>query len=75
MHQSTTGAPTGSKIMIAGDWATAYRIVDRMGMSAEIVSHLVGANHRPTGQRGIFCWWRTGAAVVAQNALRYLESK
>jgi HK97 family phage major capsid protein len=75
MHQSTTSPPTGSKIMIGGDWATAYRVVDRMGMSAEIVSHLVGANHRPTGQRGIFCWWRTGAAVVAQNALRYLESK
>jgi HK97 family phage major capsid protein len=75
MVAATTGTATGGKIMIGGDWATAYRVVDRLGMSAEIVQHLVGTNHRPAGQRGIFVWWRTGAAVVAQNALRYLESK
>jgi HK97 family phage major capsid protein len=66
---------TGSKVVVGGDWATAYRIVDRLGMSVEIVQHLVGANHRPTGQRGVYVWWRTGAAVTAANALRYLEAK
>jgi HK97 family phage major capsid protein len=76
MAASTTGAPTGAKIMLAGDFAAAYRIVDRLGMSVEIVQHLVGTTtNRPTGQRGIFAYWRTGAGVVAQNALRYLESK
>jgi hypothetical protein len=28
-----------------------------------------------TGQRGIFAYWRSGSAVVAPNALRYLEVK
>ena len=70
-----TGSTTGTKLIVGGDWATAYRVVNRLGMSAEIVAHLVGTNHRPTGQRGIFCWWRTGAAVTGANALRYLEVK
>ena len=70
-----TGTTSGTKLLVGGDWKTAYRIVDRLGMSAEIVQHLVGTNHRPTGNRGIFVWWRTGAAVVGANALRYLESK
>jgi HK97 family phage major capsid protein len=70
-----TTTTSGSKVVVGGDWATAYRIVDRIGMSVEIVPHLVGASHRPTGQRGIFCYWRTGAGVVAANALRYTEVK
>jgi hypothetical protein len=55
--------------------ADARDVLDRIGMSVEIVQHLVGANHRPVGQRGVFAYWRTGAGVVAQNELRYLEVK
>jgi predicted phage gp36 major capsid-like protein len=67
--------PSGSKIMIGGDWRTAVKVVDRLGLSAELVPHLVGSNHLPLGVRGLYVYWRSGAAVVAQNALRYLESK
>lgn len=70
-----TTTTTGSKVLVGGDWATAYRIVDRLGMSAELVPHVFGASHRPTGSRGLFCFWRTGAGVTAANALRYLEVK
>ena len=43
-------------------------------MTEELVPHLFGATNRfPTGQRGLFAIWRTGAGTVAANALRYLE--
>ena len=72
----STLSTTGSKIMIAGDFKTGYTIVDRVGMSVEIIPHLFGATNRyPTGQRGLYAFWRTGAGVVALNALRYLEVK
>lgn len=66
---------TGSKIMLAGDFREGYTIADRIGMSAELIPHLFGANRRPTGERGFFARWRTGAAVVNAAALRYLEVK
>jgi HK97 family phage major capsid protein len=70
-----TGSTTGTKILIGGSFKDAYKIIDRIGMEAEIVPNLFGASGRPTGQRGLYAFWRTGAAVVAQNALRYLEVK
>ena len=66
---------TGSKVMIGGDFRTGFKIVDRIGMQAEFIQNLVGPNQRPTGQRGLFCWWRTSSGVQALNALRYLEVK
>lgn len=70
-----TGTTTGTKLLIGGDFATGYRIVDRIGMTVELIPHLFGGSGRPTGQRGIFAYGRTGAGVVAPNALRYLEVK
>jgi len=29
-----------------------------------------GASRRPTGERGIFAWWRTGARSVNSDAFR-----
>jgi HK97 family phage major capsid protein len=70
-----TGSTTGTKLIIAGDFSN-YRIVDRIGMQAELIPHLFGAASRyPTGQRGLYAYWRTGAGVVVQNAFRYLEVK
>jgi HK97 family phage major capsid protein len=66
---------TGSKLIIAGDFSRGYKIVDRIGMSIEVIPHLFGAaqGNLPTGQRGIFAYWRVGAGVVAPNAFRYME--
>jgi HK97 family phage major capsid protein len=67
---------TGSKIIIGGDFRTGYTIVDRIGMTAELIPHLFGATSRfPLGQRGLYVYWRTGANVVVPNAFRYLEVK
>jgi HK97 family phage major capsid protein len=70
-----TGTTTGTKLMIGGNFQVGYKIVDRLGMSAELIPHMLGATRLPLGTRGLYCYWRTGAAVVAQNALRYLEVK
>jgi HK97 family phage major capsid protein len=65
---------TGSKIMIAGDF-TGYTVVDRLGVTAELIPHIFGAaqGNLPTGQRGLYVWGRTGAGVTMPNAFRYLE--
>jgi HK97 family phage major capsid protein len=64
---------TGSKVLLLGDFRNYY-IADRIGMSAELIPHLFGATNRyPTGQRGIYAFWRTGTVVAVPNAFRYLE--
>jgi HK97 family phage major capsid protein/HK97 family phage prohead protease len=64
---------TGSEIMVAGDFRY-FIIVDRVGMSADLIPHLVGTNHRPTGQRGLYFFWRNGAEVVNAAAFRTLQT-
>jgi len=63
------------KILGYGDIAKAYRIVDRIGMTVEMVPHLMGENGRPTGQRGLYAYWRVGADVINDNAVRLLNVK
>jgi HK97 family phage major capsid protein len=60
--------------LLYGDFRAAFTIGDRLGMTAEIVDHLMGATRRPTGERGLFCYWRTGSKTVVPEALRYLET-
>ncbi|QTJ64981.1 phage major capsid protein [Rhodococcus sp. ZPP] len=50
-----------------------YVIADRVGMSVEFIPHLFGANRRPTGQRGWFAYYRTGADVVNAGGIRVLD--
>lgn len=70
-----TGTTTGAKTIMYGDFGAGYTIADRIGMTVELVPHLFGGSGRPTGQRGVFAYWRTGAKVVNAAALRYLEVK
>ena len=56
--------------IIYGNLRTGYRIVDRVGMSVEIVQHVLGANRRPLGVRGLYAYWRTSAKVVVPDAFR-----
>ncbi len=62
---------TGVKFLILGDF-NRYVIVDRIGLDVEVIQHLVGTNHRPTGQRGLYAYFRNGAKVVDANAFRVL---
>lgn len=57
------------KDIFLGDFSM-FKIIDRVGMNLELVSTLTqqavaGAGFGfPTGQRGIFAWWRNGSKVL-----------
>jgi HK97 family phage major capsid protein len=59
-------ATTGNKFLLYGDFSR-YVIVDRIGLEVELIPHLFGTGHRPTGQRGLYAFWRNGAKVVDAN--------
>lgn len=69
---STATTTTGSKVLLYGDF-DEFRIVDRIGMSVELIPNLFGTNGRPTGQRGLYAFWRNGSGVLVPNAFRALE--
>jgi HK97 family phage major capsid protein len=67
-----TGTITNAtKIALFGDFSR-YLILDRVGLTIEVLPHLLGANRRPTGERGLYAYWRNGAKVLDANAFRAL---
>ena len=61
-------------VMIFGDIREGYTIVDRVGMSVELIPNLFGGtNNYPNGMRGLYAYWRNGAAVVNSSALATLN--
>jgi HK97 family phage major capsid protein len=77
LHElSTMGSTTttGSKPLIVGDFSQ-FLIVDRIGMSVELIPHLFGENGRPTGQRGLFGFWRNNTLILNPNGIRALKVK
>lgn len=68
------------KVLAYGDIKSAYKIVDRIGMTVEIVPHLFGEglgenNPFPTGQRGLYAYFRVGAKVITPGAVQVLKVK
>ncbi len=62
----------GTKIMLLGDFSM-FKIIDRVGMNVELIPQLFGATSRfPTGQRGIYAWWRNGSKVLDAVGFRAL---
>ena len=59
------------KMAVFGDFSR-YMIVDRVGLTVDFIPHIFGSNQRPTGQRGLYCYWRNGAKVLDANAFRAL---
>lgn len=61
-----------TKIMVVGDF-NYFLVVDRIGMTVELVPHIFGASRLPIGQRGLYAYWRntsralTSAAFVAMT--------
>jgi predicted phage gp36 major capsid-like protein len=49
-----------------------FVIVDRVGMDIELLPHLLGANRRPTGQRGLYAYWRNSSDVLSASAFQVL---
>jgi len=70
-----TTVATGGTVAVLGDFSK-YVIVDRIGMSVEIVPHLFAtANNRPSGSRGLFAFWRNSAEVVDPLAFRKIITR
>lgn len=65
-------ATANNYLLVYGDF-TNFVIVDRIGTTIELIPNLVGANRRPTGQRGAFLWFRTGSDVVVPQSFRLLD--
>ena len=43
-------------------------------MAIEVIPHLFDVtNNMPTGQRGLYAYWRNGSKVVDANAFRTLK--
>ena len=60
--------PTATKSITIGDFGTGCKIVERLGMSVELIPHMLGTHRLPLGVRGLYVYWRTGAGVIAPNA-------
>lgn len=68
-----SATPTG-KYLVFGDFSE-YLIVDRVGMSVELVPHIFGSSRRmPTGQRGIYARWRNSTKILVPGAFRALKA-
>ena len=60
--------------LLLGDFQAGYVIVDRIGLQVELVPHLFDtSNNRPSGSRGFYAYWRTGAEVVNTSAIKVLS--
>jgi HK97 family phage major capsid protein len=62
---------TTTKILIVGDFRY-FVIVDRIGMNIELVPTIFGTAHRPTGQRGLYAYWRNSSDVLSAAAFQVL---
>lgn len=68
----TMTATQDNLVMVVGDWSN-YVIADRIGTTVELIPNLMGSNQRPTGQRGMFLFWRSGADATVDHAFRVLN--
>jgi HK97 family phage major capsid protein len=75
MNSYTTAMATDNSVaMVFGDFKQ-FLIVDRIGMTVELVPHVLGANRRPTGQRGVYAVWMNNSKILIPDAFRYLVSQ
>ncbi|GGM55569.1 hypothetical protein GCM10012275_28330 [Longimycelium tulufanense] len=72
-EMTTDVSTAGSRYLLFGDFQQ-FLIVDRVGMSVELVPHLFGVNRRPVGKRGIYAMWRNSSKILVDNAFRVLEA-
>lgn len=65
----STSAANGQTVMVFGDF-DYFAVVDRIGMSLELIPHVMGASGRPIGQRGVYAHWRNTSKVLTPNAFK-----
>lgn len=61
-------------ILFFGDFEY-FVIADRIGMVTKPIDNIPGENGRPTGQAGLYFFWRTGSKVLSKAAFRGLKVK
>jgi HK97 family phage major capsid protein len=66
---------TGQLIGVVGDFSRYFKIIDRVGLTIETIPHLFGASqgNLPTGQRGLFAFWRVGSKVLDAAGFKTLK--
>jgi HK97 family phage major capsid protein len=70
----TAALTSAGSVLIIGDFRH-FLILDRVGMSVDLIPHLFGtANNRPTGQSGLYAFWRNSSQVLAWQAFRTLKT-
>ncbi|MCK8673280.1 phage major capsid protein [Rhodococcus sp. HM1] len=72
MDAELDGPAAEDYALIYGDFQN-FVIADRVGTTVELVPHVFGPNRRPTLQRGLLLWGRTGSDSVNDNAFRMLS--
>lgn len=75
-HEMSTmeaGLAPEKLVAVYGDFSR-YIIVDRLGMSIEVIPHVM-VGKKATGQRGFYAFWRNGGKVVDKNGFRVLKVK
>jgi len=64
-----TGVVDGTITAVFGD-AQKYAIVDRLGLTVEVIPHLLtAAGNLPIGARGIYAYWRTMGGIIDVNGM------
>jgi HK97 family phage major capsid protein len=63
-----TGA---NRVAIFGDFQQ-FLIVTKIGLTVELIPHLVNGDGNPTGERGLFAYWRNSSVVLVDSAFRVL---
>lgn len=64
-------ATSTNRIAIFGDFNN-FLIVDKIGLTVELIPHLVDGSGNPTGERGLFAYWRNSSVVLVDGAFRVL---
>lgn len=67
MDGTIAAGATADYVLVSGDFRQ-YVVTDRLGTSLELIPNVVGANFRPTGQRGFYMHWRTGGDALVPSA-------
>lgn len=65
------GFGAGAALAIFGDFKQ-FLIVDRIGMTVEMVPTVVDSSGMPTGQRGVYAVWMNNSKILIPDAFRRL---
>lgn len=60
-----------NRIGIFGDF-NQFLIADKVGLTVELIPHMVNGDGNPTGERGLFAYWRNSSKVLIDSAFRVL---